>query len=677
MGFYLQTPTEGTVYISNSYLKQKLLDYSANSNDSPYVLSEDAKQQELFLERCGVPTITLTSESCAKIIINNIDKSNIDKLSAIVALDKPHIIAIAYLMRIGIMSSKDLIKFLEADSIYTRDARLLRYLESDDQGLDIFAGLKHALSDLPRVGTQKNKDEIRVADVENFKSYSFAYQSMSGTYIKFDNNGSTFKALMDKYVTLLNQPSIAAFMENLLDERLASWPNWIRKTISWLTTISIDLFTGNLINDIASYFGGWSFTGWLLTEIGGVFAEARIGFNTADVFNEFIKIASIECAKEKFERRESSKRYEPNSTYLTTAFKQAYANIVCKNLDKMSYFWKRLCKTTTDAGYNYLYYSILAVNFNSWSGTYDSASGNTKENFYKEHKNEITKSQTNYYEINKSNLVDGKPKLTDLFTNEMITYDQLKTNVFDKINNRIIVSDTVISKALLLVLKGNSYFKLFANSNSNIALVYNPKFMVEGLDDAVVVLSDDTPYTGSKWHKINNTGTSNFAGIVQGIIDGAMTDELRNLKTSDFSTVEDQVKRISLIKLNIAKSAFGGTNSMVDTSPLLLMAYELICTYLDFLFVGNAVYSPNLPLNTNILEKKYNGEEISLDNGKNISEADGYKDLIFTPAISTPMFNYYHLVYLIRESYLLVPAILNYSQDVQNLFMLACAYQQY
>ena len=95
MGFYLQTPTEGTVYISNSYLKQKLLDYSANSNDSPYVLSEDAKQQELFLERCGVPTITLTSESCAKIIINNIDKSNIDKLSAIVALDKPHIIAIA------------------------------------------------------------------------------------------------------------------------------------------------------------------------------------------------------------------------------------------------------------------------------------------------------------------------------------------------------------------------------------------------------------------------------------------------------------------------------------------------------------------------------------------------------------------------------------------------------
>ena len=69
-----------------------------------------------------------------------------------------------------------------------------------------------------------------------------------------------------------------------------------------------------------------------------------------------------------------------------------------------------------------------------------------------------------------------------------------------------------------------------------------------------------------------------------------MTDELRNLKTSDFSTVEDQVKKISLIKLNIAKSAFGGTNSMVDTSPLLLMAYELICTYLDFLFVGNAVY---------------------------------------------------------------------------------------
>ena len=86
---------------------------------------------------------------------------------------------------------------------------------------------------------------------------------------------------------------------------------------------------------------------------------------------------------------------------------------------------------------------------------------------------------------------------------------------------------------------------------------------------------------------------------------------------------------------------------------------------------------PYLPLNTNILEKKYRGEEISLDNGKNISEADGYKDLIFTPAISTPMFNYYHLVYLIRESYLLVPAILNYSQDVQNLFMLACAYQQY
>lgn len=681
MGFYLETSNGEQTYISNSFLKQKLIDYSGATEASS---STNSEIELGFFERTGIPIIRLTSISCVNIILESISPDNIKEMSAVLSLDKIHIIAIAYLMKMGIMSSEDFISFLKADSIYTRDAMLIRYLESDDPTLDFFAGLTRAFSDMPRTGDSKNKSELMLSDVlkKNITNIPGTYATYTGQYFKYSSQpifkGKTYNEVLNiaanrelnEYVNLINQPNRISFINNIVDKYLGSWPEWVRYMIKGAANI---LVSGNIVDNITSYFGGWSFTGKLVQMIASVFNDSSVVIESSDVYNEFLKLSAIECAKKKFEERETGKAFTPSESFLTKTFKEAYANVVNRKLSSLSEFWKLTCNVVIDSGYNYLYYSILHANFNAWNGKYDNAEKDSTEKFYSD--NKIASAYLSYRDIDTANSdKDGNTvnKTFNLFNEAGITKADIKEDIFDKISNRLPVNSILLQKADNIISMARSNFKMYSqNATLGIDLKYDVQHDIGDLNNAVVLLSDSAPIEGSSWHSITNTGSSNLFGVIQGIIDGAMTTDLQNKKASDINDIQDIVKTIRLLKQNVANSAFNGTNAMVDNSPLLPMAYEIINSYLDFLLLGNAVYAESIK-NENVLDSF---SDVNNSVEEKVKTLDSYSDLLFTPAVSQEIFNYYRLVYILRESYMLIPNILSNSTEIRKTYAALCMSQ--
>lgn len=135
MAFYL----EGT-YIDDAYLRKKILDndqVSIEKNNSSY------KKNEKIFKKIGIEIEDVKYEDLLSILERQFSDDELDEYSALLNLNKTHIIAILYLLHEGRIGIKEVKEILHSTSYRTRGEALVEYLvENEDSDIDIFKALK-------------------------------------------------------------------------------------------------------------------------------------------------------------------------------------------------------------------------------------------------------------------------------------------------------------------------------------------------------------------------------------------------------------------------------------------------------------------------------------------------------------------------------------------------------
>ena len=95
-------------------------------------------------------------------LINNTLNDNVLE-SMLVMLDRTHILALTYLIHENIYKKEDVKRYLENRTYYPRDTELLNAISnavSDNEDINLFAGLSTALSKLKRPDTDIDINEL-------------------------------------------------------------------------------------------------------------------------------------------------------------------------------------------------------------------------------------------------------------------------------------------------------------------------------------------------------------------------------------------------------------------------------------------------------------------------------------------------------------------------------------
>jgi len=167
MAFYLIKNDGQRTYISNNYLRQKLITMS--NSKATEITNNDISlggDDYLFFARIGYKIPEITMNDAVETLMKMITKNSIDDVSVILTLEKTHILAIVYLLREGIMSEVDFMRFIKMKSTSSRSQMLLEFIAREDEEIDIFAPLLSALqkkSNFTNFGELSSENEIEAA----------------------------------------------------------------------------------------------------------------------------------------------------------------------------------------------------------------------------------------------------------------------------------------------------------------------------------------------------------------------------------------------------------------------------------------------------------------------------------------------------------------------------------
>lgn len=134
MSFYLQKNNGNKIFITDAYLREKLIDISKNdSTDMDLVNLNTSSTDEGIRNRLNTEFTVISIEDCIKSILNEIkNPDDLSLFSSIITMDRTHIIAIVYLLQEKRINRDDLERIIKARSNIQRSEILISYLWNID-----------------------------------------------------------------------------------------------------------------------------------------------------------------------------------------------------------------------------------------------------------------------------------------------------------------------------------------------------------------------------------------------------------------------------------------------------------------------------------------------------------------------------------------------------------------
>lgn len=671
MSFYLESDGNSTpIYITNNYLKQKLIDGTSLSVISSEVTSnsysENINISKHFFERIGVEIPTLSAEKCADIIIDRVSYSNIDDLCAVITLDRVHIIALAYLLYKDAISTSDVLKVIRADSIYTRSSLILQYLAADDQPIDIFAGLRKSMIrySQKQYATEYH-DAVELSDNLNASKQleiPFA-ETVNQQFFKSNRVGFSDDGLWNN-VDLWGTPNPGHFVDYMFSfwKTNNTFEEWVKKVVNKIADAALYSILSarsplGWLNYLVEYFGGCTLASTFFERFALICGSGTIKLSIADIMTEFVRNVSVGLSEDKFSHRMDETGYTVDTAYVKNIIQDAFGNAVRRESRKLSFFWKAVCdyKDSEHPAYAYLYTSLIKADFIAWEQEQlltniddpqykadSSEQANRTAYLFKEHrpfKYFKAYDQGNESDDQLNKLSFTEKSMTTLFSNstDKYSYPMAFYNVIGDTINEFTMNNSFISFESPSAITS----KLNQTTINSIRNMLTADFVV------------GEPFGCGKFYEIPSLGSGSLGNAIETIIGNAMTPELLALNSSDFDTTSTILNNINNIKDRVIENAFNTRGGVLDVT--LPFAYEIVMNYLDFLLLGNAIYDLGI---TKIDSYIDTDKDIPASSTWNTAWNADFMANVYKPAISNAMFIYYRLIYTIKNSYdLALPAL--------------------
>lgn len=686
MSFYLEKTNGETVYITEEYLKNKLIECANNEQalaSEIWDLSDsNAQQLDNIAKRVGITVETITSQELSNIIIERISEVNIDAMSSLASMNRIHLVTLGYLLNKNVMQTSDLIEFIEADSVYTRTSMLLGFITTNKAKIDVFAGIRYSLRSLIDVN---NDGELSTPDE---KDTSITYgdkirDAITNINIVCGYEDSVLSAFM---INEKNKSTSISELKNQMIDKIIDF-NVEEKELEWWEYALIFIFSSPvLVWPVICMYKDWKnrISESEYEELKEEFKPhyEKILYNAVRQAIQYAIMSSIPViyARDEFESKNRVMEEQKSYIYdlmseacvyaITAEYREAIETIIkyqddTLNAQKMYLKYNEfsrvsschlamidaLCRetirdlitSTEDENYFERYSDILKDDFCETYVDYFSL------------KNPMTKILDEYAstmsldggasEENKTtrkkliNMCSGSINIESL-RSLMKTYFRIKDSIGDGntiypsiINDylREITIDSMISPWKV-------QYKVESDTNKIITKIGGPgqtEMVYDRIDNSFNMYLNDI-IDGELFAKVKNFGTMKIMSCIDNMLNYAITDEISNEMIEDtYNDLESAKTHLKKIKKSIAQ-AFQTITFNAQDKPAAAVAYELLQNYCDFILYGNAIFHRST-------------YEINEDE---LRDLEGYSDKLFIPYLSKAYYAYYKMAFIGRHSYI-------------------------
>ena len=608
----------------------------------------------------------------------------------LVTLDRTHILALTYLINENIYKKEDVKRYLENRTYYPRETELLNALSnavSDNEDINLFAGLSTALSKLKRYNENINVTDL-VGKIKNAQItvnpmsvketsknnknpiYTFPeFELMRGQYnnlFKYVNrpmDSEKFSALL----TSLYQDG--AIKESDADRYSASYSKLyalltnIWSSYPWCSKY-YDFYKGNqtqeystLKNNIDIYDND-EYSGLLNTALFELYKQNLSDDNPTLSDKVTNTILSI------FGKNSGDKNYNMLDDMIRQSVGCSLNYSI--SLDKNdNYRYIALCIPKRPKDSSVIYSANLASLF---AIMHDS---NDTSELPADVKSAIKSARCDYIKL--SNFDNAKQKIVaDALNKKRITaaeFMDMPTSLYPNA-----VASSVLSLINRFVINGADNHTNGYNKNQLLKRIYAPstangsssdsgkyvkfKYIVDMPEEDIrTFLENDyiikIAHNNNGYHEMSSPGRLNFIGVINKIIKNFINPENLHITMKTITTsggIEVLKAKIAEIKNDIYKNFTLSPFTRTEL-PLVAMAYEIIINYLNYLIVGNTVYEmPEIDVFSNAILKNF-----SLDNTNNLGRETDFRILV-----SNHIYKPYEYLYFMRHLLMNVPILENY-----------------
>lgn len=620
-------------------------------------------------------------------LINNTLNDNVLE-SMLVTLDRTHILALTYLIHENIYKKEDVKRYLENRTYYPRETELLNAISnavSDNEDINLFAGLSTALSKLKRPDTDidvnKLAKKIKDAKIQvNFATVGeTSDRNKNPTYTLPE-----FELIRGQYNNLFKYVNRPMTVKKLADELAKD--ETINGRAAKKYKKSYQRLYAALANAWDSYPSGSKFNNFYKTNQyreGSTLNSIPIQDN--DRYSGLLNVALFELYKYTQNPSDDNSAYFGMLDPIIDAISNALSEAGIKLRDKRYNILDRMIQQNIGCSLNYsigiektsiypydsayrygvlsipkrsayssiLYYANMASLFAIMYGSNDTKS------LPDDVKTAIQSTNCDYITLSNFDDEDKQRIVANALIEKRVAASEI-------VNMPVSLYPTAVSSSLLSLMKlfivngedsrtngyRNNQLLKSERIDSRIKYVVN---MQE--EDILTFLENDYTIedesTDKGYHEISSPGRCNIIGVINKIIKNFIDPKnfsitMATIGASDgIEMIKDKISKIKAdIYQNFTLDPF--TRSEL---PLVAMAYEIIINYLNYLVVGNTVYNTaDIDVFSNAILKNYSFNP----NNTPETETD------FRILVSNHIYKPYKYLYFMRHILMNVPVLEDY-----------------
>lgn len=570
----------------------------------------------------------------------------------LLTLDRPHILAIAYLIHEGIYEKSEIEKYLTNRTFYPRETELLNAISSvasDNMPFDIFFGLRSAISKM-----KKDKADNTAINklVDEIQSIKIPVNPRIMPYTENDNINPKytlpeFELMRAQYSNLFKYVSIP--MPPIMYATLVTSPKALERYNRFYSALKKAWAEKPYPNHFYDYLY-WGY------EYDDDNKRDTITFLDNDEYSGFLNAALFELMK----KNNNGKYKDDTSAMLDELLRK---NIACSASYALStdgkdkYTIAILTIVPPKTFYSSLFYSLNAA---SLFAIYDKPSLVSADIA-----NKINSVNCDYLEL--SSFGDRQQDVYDALVNKRIdaselnnTYSNAYPTAITESQSSFITRLVTHNSELLSGFSNNQILKRKYSANTATSssrgsygyIKYSVDMSKENIkmyvsNDFVI----DSAHNIGQYHNIITLGSCNLLSIINKIIDNFVDKNNTNFTMNIITNDKDMLKdKIIAIKTDIYKN-FTLAPFTSDEMPLVAIAYEIIMNYLNYLIVGNSVYETSAlyMLDNDII----NNFDVST------SSAAG-RETEFEIKVTNNLYTSYKYLYFMRNMLINVPVLNEY-----------------
>lgn len=621
-------------------------------------------------------------------LINNTLNDNVLE-SMLVTLDRTHILALTYLIHENIYKKEDIKRYLENRTYYPRETELLNAISnavSDNEDINLFAGLSTALSKLERPDTDIDVNELakKIKDAQiqvNFATVEETSDKNKNPVYTFPE----FELIRGQYANLFKYVNKPIKVKELAD-KLAEDETINEGAAKRYTSLYQQLYYGTLTKIWSSYPSGSAFYNFYRAKQyrdGSTLNSIPIKHN--DKYSGLLNVALFELYKytqnPSDDNSTSFGMLDPFISAITGAISNAFSDAGVKPRDKRYNILDRLIEQNIGCSLNYsigiekdgvknnykygvlsipkrpisssiLYSANMASLFAIMYGSRDTES--LPDNM----KSEIKSTNCNYIAL--SNF-DNETQNTVLSA-----LNEKRVLASEIVDMPVSLYPTAVSSSLLslmkLFIKNGEDDRTTRYSNNQLLkskrIDSRIKYVVDMQEEDILTFLEndytiEDESTGNGYHEISSPGRYNIIGVINKIIKNFIDPKNFSITmaTIDASGGIEMIKdKISKIKADIYQN-FTLDPFTKNELPVVAMAYEILINYLNYLIVGNTVYNTaDIDVFSNNILKNYSFDPNDIPG----TETD------FKILVSDRIYKPYKYLYFMRHILMNVPILEDY-----------------